>query len=914
MKLIYSPYFGARPYVELTRRGILFDTKAVGTAGLLDELELRLGRKGAVHSETERLVAYVKAMREAVNREYNLFFAQSFQSDEIGTAKVLLGWRDALKMTMWNGEYDGSERLRGLSCIEMYFDALISSKEGKWGIADRWETLRYELSLGNVFRFPGLEIECRVPEESLPKVVRETLALLPRRDIPVSFVTEFTPAAPERTALRRIQEVLLGAPSVSGEKETLPADGSFRYFAPQYGYDAFQIVAGGMRPEEGVLLVVEDPKRLNDTLSVLDRPRIAAAANGYPQSEQLFLLGLSLFRTPVDVNSLTSYLRVPVNPLGKLHVKKERTDGTAYYRALNHELLDLLLEEGGLIGWKETLDAALYDGEGAPLTVKEREEVLGRIDMWERLSPDGDIPVEELRAYMDNMRKWADGCATVMDDSGFAALSSYCSAVADLLEGKEGTLDSQTLTRWAAALMQSVPMGSTPAEEGAFDAVGDIREVVDGPRSVVWLGCVGEDAARYPYDFLSEGEKQLVGVPSKEDASRYAHQALVAGVASIRESLVLVTYGIMDGESTREHPLMIELKAKFSLSPVPEEDYPKGLWVKGEFIGPGVSRSEYEVDPSVFEGVDVPRAEGGLRRYAESSTSLQKLILYPFDYVMNYILHMENYGEAELQDVMSVRGKVAHLYVQRLIELSGKDVGKMAEIHASSFGSLVLSCAESTGAVLLLEENGLEYTRFKETLCESVTHLLDLLERNELTIEGTEVEMKTELPVVGHFIAYVDLLLKDSSGNYVIFDLKWSEGSYYYRKVERGDILQLAMYREAVKAVLGGDVSAMGYWVFPKHQLVTVEGALGDTHEDIVYYPDTGRDVFAEVCHSYEFRMDQLRRGIIEEGEKFGFLSIDYYNQQEVLGLYPLEADFDDECAKGRPYGNENLTLKGGLV
>ena len=174
--------------------------------------------------------------------------------------------------------------------------------------------------------------------------------------------------------------------------------------------------------------------------------------------------------------------------------------------------------------------------------------------------------------------------------------------------------------------------------------------------------------------------------------------------------------------------------------------------------------------------------------------------------------------------------------------------------------------------------------------------------------------MKTELPVVGHFIAYVDLLLKDSSGNYVIFDLKWSEGSYYYRKVERGDILQLAMYREAVKAVLGGDVSAMGYWVFPKHQLVTVEGALGDTHEDIVYYPDTGRDVFAEVCHSYEFRMDQLRRGIIEEGEKFGFLSIDYYNQQEVLGLYPLEADFDDECAKGRPYGNENLTLKGGLV
>ncbi len=60
MKLIYSPYFGSRPYVDLKKRGILFDTKPVGTAGLLDELELRLGRKGVVHSETERLVAYVK--------------------------------------------------------------------------------------------------------------------------------------------------------------------------------------------------------------------------------------------------------------------------------------------------------------------------------------------------------------------------------------------------------------------------------------------------------------------------------------------------------------------------------------------------------------------------------------------------------------------------------------------------------------------------------------------------------------------------------------------------------------------------------------------------------------------------------------------------------------------------------------
>lgn len=913
MKLIYSPYYGTRPYVDLAGRGgILFDTKAVGTAGLLDELELRLGMKGTYCPETERLVAYVKAMRQALSLDGSLFFAESFSGDEVGTAKVLLGWRDALKMALWDGKAGESERLRGLSHVESYFGMMVRFDSGLSGMPDRWLQLREVLSDCNTVSFPGLEIECRVPAESMPKVIAETLSLLPRVDIPVACVAEASAAAPEGTALRRIQEVLLGAAPVSGGREALPADGTFRYYDLQYGYDAFQMVAGGVVPEEGRVLVVEDPKRLNDTLSVLDRPRVGAEAGGYPQSEQLFLLGLSLFRTPVDVNSLTSYLRVPVNPLGKLHVRNERKDGSVYYRALHRELLDILLEKGGLEGWKDKLDAALYDGDGASLGTKAREEVLGRINMWERLSPSGDIPVEELRAYMENMRKWADGCAAVTEDSGFSALSSYCSAVSSLLEGKEGTLDFRTLTRWATALMQSVPMGSTPAEEGAFDVIGDIRETVDGPRSAIWLGCIGGDAAPYPYDFLSEGEKRFVGVPSKEDVSRYAHEALVASVASVRESLVLVTYAVMDGAPTREHPLMIELKAKFSLAP--EEELPEELWADGVFVPAGTSISEYRVDPSVFAGLDVPREEGGLRRFVESATSLQTLILYPFDYVMRYILRMQPYGEAELQDVSTVRGKVAHLYVQRLVELSGKDTGRMAAIHASSFDSLVLGCAECKGAALLLEENGLEYTRFKETLCESVTRLVDMLNRNALTVAGTEVEVRTELPVIGNFVAFIDLLLKDSSGNYVIFDLKWNEGSYYYRKIESGNILQLALYREAVRSALGGEVSTMGYWVIPKCQLVTVEGTFGDTGADVVYYPDSGRDVFSEVCRSYEFRMDQLRKGIVEEGEGYALFSLDYYNHQAALGLYPLEPAFDDEGAKGRPYGNENLTLKGGLV
>ena len=904
MKIIYSPYFGSRPYVNLSDMGgILFDDRAVGNAGLLDELELRVGLKGETPSESQRLVAYVKAMEAALTKDKTLFFLNSFLSDELGTAKVILAWRDALKMAMWSGLDGGSERLRGLAAVEDFFEA--------HGVPDRWVSLVDVLGRPDYAGISNMEIECRVPCEALPPIIGHCLGLLSAKGIPVVYEYERIPSAPEGTALRAVQELLLG--KAAGEKVILPDDESFGYYDFKYGYDAFQAVAGNLEPEDGTVLVTAEPKRLNDTLSILDKPLVGATATGYPQSEQLFLLGLSLFQNPVDINSLTSYLRVPMNPLGQLHVERVRNDGSKYYLALNRVLLDLILDNSGLAGWSETIAEAVYDRDGKLLGKKEIENVLGRIDMWKNVGPSGGVPVDALCAYLKNVGHWADGCSAVTDDAGFAALSSCCSAALSLLDGKRGDIDSSTLAKWATTLVEPVSMGSTTARVGSFDQVSDIRELVDGPGKAIWLGFVGEDSAEYPYDFLSESEKRFVGVPSKEDVSRYSHQAFAAAIASIRNALILVGYAVQDGALTAEHPLMVELRSKASFTPRPAAKLLEGLLKEGTYRTPGVPEKEYAVRPDIFMGVDIPKSEGGIRKYAESATSIQTLILYPFDYVMRYVLGMRPYGEAELQDVNTVKGKVAHLYVQSLVERADKNVDRMTAVHAASFDEMIRACAEASGAVLLLEENGIEYLRFKKTLRESVDHLLDLLRRNTLSVEGTEVELKTDLPVIGHFIAYVDLLLKDSRGNHVIFDLKWNEGSYYYRKVESGNILQLAMYREAVQRVLGGKVSFMGYWVFPKHQIVTFEGCIADSHEDIQTYPASGRDIFKEVCNSYTFRMKQLKRGFIEEGETFPLEEIDYYNQQDALCLYPLEPDYNNPDCKGRPYGNENLTLKGGL-
>ena len=57
--------------------------------------------------------------------------------------------------------------------------------------------------------------------------------------------------------------------------------------------------------------------------------------------------------------------------------------------------------------------------------------------------------------------------------------------------------------------------------------------------------------------------------------------------------------------------------------------------------------------------------------------------------------------------------------------------------------------------------------------------------------------------------------------------------------------------------------------------------------------------------------MQQLRQGILEEGEGLPLADLPYV--ATGIDLYPLEADFDKPELKARAYGDKNIVLKGGL-
>lgn len=915
IKLVYSPYFGPRPFIDLAGRGgILMGETPVGTQGLLDALELHFGNKGNEVDPLERLICYVKAMRQAVAEDSTLFFAESFMGDEIGTAKVILAWRDALMMALWKPEMDSTNKLRGLSRVEKHFHTP--------GCADRWRSLLDHVTDSSVTVPRDISIECRTSADTLEPCVLKILETLIQKGVSVEFPSVTVGAAPEGSALRMVQDALLkGVDRNDKTKLALPDDGSFRHASFDFGYDAARWAALSAKNwrDDGTLLVNSRNAEVNDSLRVLGQPTLRSDIDSAPQSAQLFLLGLSLFRTPVDVQRLLSYLRVSPNPIGKLCLKKQDSRGEFYFKPLNRELTDILLDSGGFDGWQEAIDAAVYDKDGNQYTTAKRNEKLRLFQMWEKTDADGCVPKDSLQSWLKYMRRWADGLAQVIDDDpGYANLSTNCAAMELLLEDAPDKVDAERISHWAEGIFSTITMRVDFAETGSGESVPDIRDTMDSPEKVVWLGVCGADSATYPYPFLSPSECKLLHLPSREDYASAAHRALIDSIARVKRTLTLVSFDCENGEALAEHPVLTELAARFKLPVLGRDEQNGDTACERHPVEVGsTSRITYNIDSALFEGLDKTVSEGGIRPDHESSSSLEKLIHYPFDYVLKYLLKFDSYGEEQLSDLYIVKGNVAHQYIHELVEKGNKDIDEMQRIHTSEFDNGILTAVQRKGAILLARENGLEWGKFKNILRISIDRVLELIRLNRYRIIGSEVEVLTDLPVIGHFKGYIDLLLQDESGKYVIIDFKTSESAVYKHKMEERDIMQLILYKEAVQSIYKEEVSVYGYWLLTQYTFLTESASVrGDNV--IPYHTDPGevdtlKNLFDQVKNSYKFRMEQIRNGKIEEGEMMQLADLEYYQNQERLNLYPLAKDYNKTNLKGRPYGEENITLKGGL-
>ena len=885
MKLIFNPFYDAKVFVK--NSGCTMDEKVVGPKGLLDELELRAGLTGRYLDDFQRSILYARALKKALNGNPALFFAPSFDKDKLGTAATLLRWRDTLVKNGWDTTMKGSQRLDDLAVVESFFE--------EKGEADRWrDLLKHSKTTPLLEKEDTIEVTCK--KELLEPLYRQLLDN-------ISSQVEYKPLEFKEGVFSKTRALIF--------KNDLEMS---EWLAQQPLGD-------------NDLIVCDDASILNIELALNGKPQVGAESDAIGAIMQIFTLGIGLFNRPINVNTLLAYLQVPSTPLNAICVKRQTKEGKDYYMSLRRALIEQLLDDNGISEkFGNIIDEAIYNHDGNDISKeKSRKNTLLFIKQWERVTKLGDqyiVAKDDVVNYLKALKKWAR--TYLYDESKalqFNAVVDNCDSMLMILEDEPNDIKTHDLMLWATQINRPVKLDTLSAQAGSCNITRSVTDIHTVPDTLYWVCTTPAYNFQFELGFLSPEE---IGILKNNNLEFFDRESMLKAkremmldvLANVKGEIQLLECEVIGGVVPVEDPVATEIRHKWEVACAPTDPDRKNM-VKFSVKADSTKQGEYSVESSIFKGLDTPVKEGGLKRESESYSSLDELIQRPFDYVMNYILHLKEYGKAAMDDINTVKGTVAHNYVEKLTEMGNKDVTQMRNFHATQFDTLIVELVESNGALLLLEENDLEFKRYKNLLKKSIDVLLDIIENNHLTIVGAEQYYEAEIDVIGNMNARIDYVLTDSNGDYVIIDFKWNEGKTYVKKLKEDDALQLAVYRAVLEQYLKDQkdthkVSFTGYYVLPRHTLYTVDSALHYNNIEVVI-ADTSRDLMKLAANSYTYRMKQLKSGLIEEGEKLELANLQYHNDTLSRQLYPLRPDYNDKTIKGTSYGNKNIVLKGGL-
>ena len=126
MKVFFSiDYKGAHAYLGMKDQPSMMDVQVNDIGKLLDFLELRLGLRTIIKSDTERLVGYYKSVRkymEAHKDDEDNQLYKSYMVSPLATSREMLKWRDALAACGWDKNNPApSRRLKVLQGVEQIF-------------------------------------------------------------------------------------------------------------------------------------------------------------------------------------------------------------------------------------------------------------------------------------------------------------------------------------------------------------------------------------------------------------------------------------------------------------------------------------------------------------------------------------------------------------------------------------------------------------------------------------------------------------------------------------------------------------------------------------------------------------------------------------------------------------------------
>ena len=910
MRVYYSPEYGGHVYLGMHQdNDCLMDSQVCDTMGLVGMLELRLGIYVEEQPGDYRTVQYFKAMTEYMKQNPDNALAKSFKLSGLGTAEEALHWRDSLIMDKWKPEkVNASSRLDVLAGTEQFFNCP--------GMADRLITLLQTLKgITNNEFFSDLEIALPCNKELLHPTLQELLDALTSLGATIACAHSNLGRG---NNLTNVTELLL---SDSTEKINLQkGDDSFQIYRFNDKNAADEYLAYKGETLGADLWINSDNKTLDNWIRLMGKPTMGSdMLQSTPQIMQLMVLGIDLMKEPLNIKSLISWLYMPMHPMGKFFGTRlaENIIAEGGYRNESCKKMVADYIDGKYTYHDPDIDAKLTDAERRRIAEAEKKGAQIQVDTY--LPPfepadDGNISTARLEKYLTSLTSWARRMKFMIRDDkekyGWIAqlerLAEMCETFVLLIKtaGVGEYIDVQQIDSWISTLYKGEAIQQYRAQKGSWTLIDDGAKMASRSDKTVWVSFSDYQRQMLDLGFLYPTEKDAIkehlSIWDEDKETKYRQMMRLIPFLNTDEQLILVVTDYTDGEATPKSPIMVRLENQienlheFTLSPNLLGEETKGVNLINNNGNHSVS---YEIkQPDLLNWPD-----------HFSPTVAETLVSYPLDFLMQYLLKITGTGTRCIKDMKATMGTVAHAVIEHLFApRDGKLYSTADEIEyriQTEFDDQVKKQIEACGALLLLPENKLDGDLMKEQLSKCLANLLDVMRENGLKVTGCEHLVQSDMGLLENengwdMKGYIDMTLEDEAHHPVVFDFKWTSSNYYRDKLTENRSIQLELYRAMLTDEKRNTVERTAYYIMPEGHLYSKESFKGIhcTQVEAANFDN----IVEQVKHSLKYRMEQLNKGVVENGEVVDISALGYYEDTESEGLFPLKENENGNVSANR--------------
>lgn len=857
----------------------------LGPQGFIRLLEESMGL-GSPSDDTAylRVEQFRQFLQLDLEAQREAFYEASFLADPFAVAEELLSRRDELLLAGWDflpGEHT-PERLAVLARLKAREAGLAP------GFADRFDRVYQVL---HCRRLPISAVDVQLPADLLPPLWQRLLGKLRELGVELTYGENPIPCAPADSDLGRFQRLLCGMPPST----PLTGDGSLIWIRGKRDTDLAAFTAAWLRkhPEKKPTLLLAGPARALDNALVLEGlPSLGlqSISLARPALQALKLVPVFLWE-PLDPYKVMEFVSLSLKPLDEelaVHIARQMAQTPGVFSESWQQMLGQCFA---------TLEAGGGDVQAARAAYR----------FWferKRYDSQGTVPKTEAITVFRYLSDWA--YALLRKGEGGASLGilgAQAARIVELLEAlPENALTRLQLERIVRTIYEPAPIQLRPREAGSPPVASPPAALYEASDELLWWHFAQTEP---DYFFSRWSKKERLWLQSKgveTETPDFQNRLLVwqrkLPVFYAQKRLLLIQPTLVEGREAQAHPLLADLEAGFGTLHAISYDIDTEAGRAAPFLHPLPDVQDLPLHvlgkPRAF--VKAPTHAKLDLREAESFSSLETLLYYPYQWVFRYKLQLRQSDILSILDERPLYGNLAHRYFELLLQHPELPNWSANDIEAF-IDHLTPELLRKEGATLLLYGREPEQVRLIRKVKRAAVRLIDLIQRNGWSVSATEKNLE------GQFSnrtlkARADLLL-ERPGELAVLDLKWSSAHYRETLIHNEEDLQLALYTFLLQDAQLTVHSA--YYILENERLIARNQAAFREVQAISPGADQQevcQRILARIEATLQWRTRQLANGLIEVRSKQTYRELERsYSDENMMPLLEMRtenAPFDE--------------------